>query len=93
MFTNSGTVTGGAPSLQKRKTKNLKHIFPEKELRGHSPSFHIHVSVSDLYIPTIGLPILMQEYMYVDRSREYRSQTQASQFPEKKYINEIFVAV
>ena len=28
--------------------------FPEKELRGHSPNSYIHVSVSDLYIPTIG---------------------------------------
>ncbi len=35
-------------------------IFPEKELRGHSHNFHIHVSVSDLYIPTINLPILLQ---------------------------------
>jgi hypothetical protein len=24
-----------------------KQIFPEKELRGHTPNFHIHVSVSD----------------------------------------------
>ncbi len=31
------------------------------ELRGHSPHFHIHVSVSDLYIPTIDLPNLLQE--------------------------------
>jgi hypothetical protein len=30
-------------------------------LRGHSPNVHIHVSVSDLYIPTIFLPILLQE--------------------------------
>ncbi len=30
--------------------ENLKQIFPEKELRGHSPNFHIHVSVSYLYI-------------------------------------------
>ncbi len=29
--------------------------------RGHSPNFHIHVSVSDLYIPTIDLRILLQE--------------------------------
>jgi hypothetical protein len=42
-------------------TENLKQIFPEKELRGHSPNFHIHISVSDLYIPTIDLPILLQE--------------------------------
>jgi hypothetical protein len=46
--------------------KNLKQIFPEKELRGHSPNFHIHVSVSDLYIPTIDLPILLQENMWTD---------------------------
>ncbi len=33
----------------------------EKEYRGLSPNFHIHASVSDLYIPTTGLPILLQE--------------------------------
>jgi hypothetical protein len=38
----------------------------EKELRGLSPNFHIHVFVSDLYIPTIGLPILLQENMWID---------------------------
>jgi hypothetical protein len=31
------------------------------ELRGHRANFHIHVSVSDLYIPMIDLPILLQE--------------------------------
>jgi hypothetical protein len=31
------------------------------KLRGLSPNSYIHVSVSDLYIPTIGLPIVMQE--------------------------------
>jgi hypothetical protein len=36
------------------------------ELRCHSPNFHIHVSVRDLYIPTIGLPILLQENMWPD---------------------------
>jgi hypothetical protein len=35
-----------------------------------SPNFHINVSVSDLYIPTIDLPILLQE-KNVDRSWEY----------------------
>jgi hypothetical protein len=38
-----------------------KQIFPEKEYRGLSPNFHIHASVSDLYIPTIGLSILLEE--------------------------------
>jgi hypothetical protein len=48
-------------TLQRTNTENLKQIFPEKELRGHSPNFHIHVSVSDLYIATVGLPILLQK--------------------------------
>ncbi len=42
-------------------TEKWKQIFPEKELRGHIPNFRIHVSVSDLYIPTIDLHILLQE--------------------------------
>ncbi len=51
-------------TLQRINTENWKKLFPEKELRGHSPNFHIHVSVSDLYIPTIDLLILnMWEYM------------------------------
>ncbi len=52
-------------TLQRTNTENLKQIFPEKELRGHSPNFLIHVSVSDLYI-TVGLPILLQEIQYVE---------------------------
>ncbi len=48
-------------------TKNSKHIFPEKERRGHSPNSYIHVSVCDLYIPTIGLHFLLQENMWTHR--------------------------
>jgi hypothetical protein len=48
-------------TMQRTNTENWKQILPEKELRGHSPNFLIHVSVSDLYIPTIDLPILLQE--------------------------------
>jgi hypothetical protein len=41
-------------------------------MRGHSPNSYIHVSVSDfsvsdLYIPTIGLTILLQENRWTDR--------------------------
>ncbi len=50
-----------AITLQRQNTEISKQIFPEKEYRGFSPNFHIHVSVSDLYIPTIGLPILLEE--------------------------------
>jgi hypothetical protein len=38
----------------RHNTENSKQIFPEKELRGHSPNSYIYVSVGDLYIPTIG---------------------------------------
>jgi hypothetical protein len=31
------------------------------KLHGLSPNFHIHVSVSNLYILTIGLPVLLQK--------------------------------
>ncbi len=49
------------PKLQRQNTEISKQIFPEKEYRGLSPNFHIHASVSDLYIPPIGLPILLEE--------------------------------
>ncbi len=48
-------------ALQRTNTENSKQIFPEKELRGHSPNCHIHVSVSDFYISTIDLAVLLQE--------------------------------
>ncbi len=35
-------------------------------MSGLNPNFQIHVSVSDLYIPTISLPILQQENMWTD---------------------------
>ncbi len=44
-------------TLQRQNAENLKQIFPEKEYRGLSPNFHIPVSVSELYIPTMGLPM------------------------------------
>jgi hypothetical protein len=50
-----------ADTLQIQNTEISKQILPEKEYRGLSPSFHIHASVSYLYIPTIGLPILLEE--------------------------------
>jgi hypothetical protein len=59
-----------------------------------SPNFHIHAYVSDLYISTIGLPILLAEicrpilgHMNVEIGAE------AALFLEKEYIKGIFVAV
>jgi hypothetical protein len=62
------TDTGKKTSaLQRHNAENSKQIFPENKLRGLSPNFHIHVSVSFFYkIPSIGLPILLQENMWTD---------------------------
>jgi hypothetical protein len=48
-------------TLQRQNAENLKQIFPEKEYRGLSPNFHIHVSMSELYISTMGLPVLLEK--------------------------------
>jgi hypothetical protein len=45
--------TSGENARQMHCSENLKQIFPEMKLRG-LPVFHIQVSVSDLYIATIG---------------------------------------
>ncbi len=48
------------------------YVFPEKELRKKkrslSTNFRIHVFVSDLYIPTIGPPIFLQQNRQTDRA-------------------------
>jgi hypothetical protein len=54
-------IAGITATLQRQYTENSKQIFPEMKLRVASPRFYNHVSVSDLYITTIGLPILLQE--------------------------------
>jgi hypothetical protein len=42
-------------------------VFPEIKLRGLSPNFHIHESVSDLHIPTIGPTIFLQQNRQTNR--------------------------
>ncbi len=59
-------------ALQRTTTENSKQIIPEKELRGHRPDFHIHVSVCDLHIYVFPRSIcLLWCRKYVDRSGEY----------------------
>jgi hypothetical protein len=62
-------------ALQRYNTENSKQIFPGKQLRDHSPNFHIHVSVIYLYIPMIDLPILLQENMWTISGNIYKSLT------------------
>jgi hypothetical protein len=55
------TIAQNWNALQRQNAENLKQIIPEKEYRGLSPNFHIHVSLSELYISTMGLPFLLEE--------------------------------
>jgi hypothetical protein len=49
-------------------SENPIYVFSEKELRGLSLNFHIHVSVSDLYIPRIGPHFFLQQNKKRDQS-------------------------
>jgi hypothetical protein len=59
--------------------------------------FYLYVSVSDLYISTICLPILLQQNRWTDRgnisfTRIYLN-VMAAQFQSWEYINRIYFAV
>jgi hypothetical protein len=41
-------------------------IFSEKKLCGVGPNFYVHISVSDLYIPTTSLPFWLQQNRWTD---------------------------
>ncbi len=48
------------------RTENPSYVFLEMKLRGFIPNSYIHVSLSDLYIPRIGLPIWLQQNRQTD---------------------------
>jgi hypothetical protein len=60
--------------LRRHGTKNSKQIFPEIKLCGLVQNFHINVSMSDLYIPTIGPPIGEdRSWEWINRSQIHES--------------------
>ncbi len=56
-------------------TENSKHIFPEMKQRSLAPNYYIRITVSDLNIPTIGLPILLPEILGGPIVEIYKSST------------------
>ncbi len=47
--------------------QNFIYVFSELKLCGLIPNSYIHVSVSDSYMPRIGLPIRLQQNRQTDR--------------------------
>jgi hypothetical protein len=54
-----GGMIGGMPSWS--SAKKFRFMFSQKMNCAASVTFHIHVSVSGLYVPTIGPPIYLQQ--------------------------------
>jgi hypothetical protein len=75
-------------------------LFPKQIYNVLSASSYTHISLRDLYISRIGLPILLQENMWTNpgtniahRNINVEIRTEAMQFPEKENINGIYLAV
>ncbi len=80
-YTPEYGITNGASSFLKvHCNENHIYVFLFWELRGLSPSFHIHVSVSDLFTPRICPHVFpAAEYRNIDWSGEYINRSQWTQ--------------
>jgi hypothetical protein len=68
VFNTHNIHTYSGCALQSLHCKEIWiYFFPEKEMRGLCSDFHIHVSVSDLYTPTFGPPIVLQQNKQTDQ--------------------------
>jgi hypothetical protein len=56
-------------TVDKYTAKKIRYIYSQKGNCALVPNSYIHVSVSDLYISTIGPPILLQQ------NRQHNRQT------------------
>ncbi len=73
----------------------MKLLFPLQNYNALSPSSYNHISMRDLYISRIGLPILLQRNMWTYPGNiqiahghmNVEIGTEDPQFPEKEYIN------
>jgi hypothetical protein len=82
-YGSNETISPLACSLNGRSLPFIPHcnenpifVFPEKELRSLSPNFHIHVSVSNLYIPRISSHIFLQQNRQTHQGNiQYKSLT------------------
>jgi hypothetical protein len=78
-----------------RNERCTASLFPKQNYNVQSPNFHLHVSVSDLYIPRIGLLILLQPNMQTDpgnikiahRNMKVGIGNKAAQFHFLEHIN------
>ncbi len=74
----------------KHCNENLIYVFLYWELRGLNPNF-IHVSVSDLYIPRIGLPIWLQPNRQTDPGNFGNNEAAQFHFWENINQNQTFL--